>query len=87
MKTINVELKKKTIQSAYNQVMMLKSLDFQQHQKGEPVHDLVMEIKRSIKKQKKLEKLGWKDLLDFWPLSIVTPAFLILILMANIFQW
>ena len=34
-----------------------------------------------------LPKLGWKDLLDFWPLSIVTPAFLILILMANIFQW
>ena len=35
MDRIQVELKKKTIQSAYNQVMMLKSLDFQQHQKGE----------------------------------------------------
>ncbi|SVE60571.1 uncharacterized protein METZ01_LOCUS513425, partial [marine metagenome] len=26
--------------------MLLKNLDFQQHQKGEPLHDLVMEIKR-----------------------------------------
>ena len=52
MKTINVELKKKTIQSAYNQVMMLKSLDFQQHQKGEPIYELIMEIKKGIKKKK-----------------------------------
>jgi len=87
MKTINVELKQKTIQSAYNQVMLLKGLDFQQHQKGEPLHDLVMEIKRSIKKQKKLDKMGsWKDLLEFWPLSIVIPTMLILILTANIWQ-
>ena len=86
MKTINVELKKKTIQSAYNQVMMLKSLDFQQHQKGEPVHDLVMEIKRSIKKQNKDKVVLWKELLDFWPLSIVVPTMLILILTANLWQ-
>ena len=52
IKTINIELKKKTIQSAYNQVMLLNSLDFQQHQKGEPMYELIMEIKRSIKKKK-----------------------------------
>ena len=51
-KTITVELKKKTIQSAYNQTMLLNSLDFQQHQKGEPMYELIMEIKRSIKKKK-----------------------------------
>ena len=50
MKTITIELKKKTIQSAYNQVMLLNQLQFQQHQKGEPLYDLVMEIKRSIKR-------------------------------------
>ena len=44
MKTINVDIKKKTIQSAYSQIMLLKNLDFQQHQKGDPLHDLVMEI-------------------------------------------
>ena len=49
-KTVNIQLKKKTIQSAYNQVMLLNQLQFQQHQKGEPLYDLVMEIKRSIKR-------------------------------------
>ena len=52
IKTINIELKKKTIQSAYNQVMLLNSLDFQQHQKGEPIYELIMEIKKGIKKKK-----------------------------------
>tara|TARA_B100000902_G_scaffold399705_1_gene471953 strand:- start:2667 stop:2933 length:267 start_codon:yes stop_codon:yes gene_type:complete len=83
MDTIQVELKKKTIQSAYNQVMMLKSLDFQQHQKGEPLHDLIMEIKRSIKRQRKQDKLGWRELLEFWPLSIVIPSMLLLILLGS----
>ena len=52
IKTINIELKKKTIQSAYNQVMLLNNLDFQQHQKGEPIYVLIMEIKKGIKKKK-----------------------------------
>ena len=52
IKTINIELKKKTIQSAYNQVMLLNNLDFQQHQKGEPIYELIMEIKKGIKKKK-----------------------------------
>ena len=48
IKTINIELKKKTIQSAYNQVMLLNNLDFQQHQKGEPIYELIMEFKKGI---------------------------------------
>ena len=51
IKTINIELKKKTIQSAYNQVMLLNSLDFQQHQKGEPIYELIMEIKEKHAKK------------------------------------
>tara|TARA_B100000686_G_C16553367_1_gene843817 strand:+ start:293 stop:556 length:264 start_codon:yes stop_codon:yes gene_type:complete len=87
MKTINVELKKKTIQSAYNQVKMLSDLDFPNFQKGEPLYNLIMEIKKDIKKQNKLDKMGsWKDLLEFWPLSIVIPTMLILILTANLWQ-
>ena len=46
MKTINVELKKKTIQSAYNQVKMLSDLDFPNFQKGEPLYNLIMVIKK-----------------------------------------
>ena len=80
-KLVNVELKKKTIQSAYSQIMLLNKLDFQQAQKGDPFYDLVMEIKRNIMKQKKQMKQGWRELLDFWPLSIVVPSMLILILL------
>ena len=85
-KTINVELKKKTIHSAYNQVKLLSDLDLPNFQKGEPLHNLVMEIKRDIKKQMK-QPPALKEFLEFWPLSIVIPSMLILILMANVFQW
>ena len=85
-KTIYVELKKKTVQSAYNQVKMLSDLDFPNFQKGEPLHNLIMEIKRDIKKQNKQPSL-WLQFLEFWPLSIVVPTMLILILTANILQW
>ena len=87
MKKVMVELKKKTMQNAYSTVTLQRDLGFPSFQKGEPMHDLVMEIKRDIMKQKKQEKMGWKDLLEFWPLSIVVPGMLILILMANVFQW
>ena len=49
-KTINVELKKKTIQSAYNQIMLCNDLGFPNFQKGEPLHDLIIEIKKSVKR-------------------------------------
>jgi len=38
------------------------------------------EVKKDLRKQKKVEKLGWKDLLEFWPLSIVVPGMLLLLL-------
>ena len=87
-KTINVELKKKTLALAYNQVKMLSDLDFPNFQKGEPLYNLVMEIKRQVMKQRKQEKVVlWKELLEFWPVSIVVPSMIIAILCANIFQW
>ena len=86
MKTVNVDIKKTTILSAYNQVKLLTDLDFPNFQKGEPLHNLVMEIKRDIKKQMK-QPPAWREFLEFWPLSIVVPSFIILILMANVFQW
>ena len=49
-KTINVELKKKTIQSAYNQIMLCNDLGFPNFQKGEPLYNLIMEIKKSVKR-------------------------------------
>ena len=86
MKTVNVELKKRTILEAYNQVKLLSDLDFPNFQKGEPLHNLIMEIKRDIKKQNKQPPL-WLQFLEFWPMTIVVPAMLILILTANIWQW
>jgi|TARA_B100000929_G_C15368291_1_gene373444 CRISPR/Cas system-associated protein Csm6 len=85
--TINVDIKKSTIQSAYNQVKMLSDLDFPNFQKGEPLHNLVMEIKRNIKRNKMTTKEAWIEFLQFWPLSIVVPGMIILILCANLFQW
>jgi|GEM_PF-6262242 len=47
-----------------------------------------MEIKRQVMKQRKQEKVVlWKEILEFWPLSIVVPSMIIAILCANIFQW
>jgi len=83
MKSVNVEIKKTTILSAYNQVKLLSDLDFPNFQKGEPIYELLMEIKRSIKKVKKEKKEGWKEFLEFWPLSIVIPSMLILILLGS----
>ena len=37
-------------------------------------------VKKDLKKQKKAEKIGWKDFLEFWPMSIVVPGMLLLIL-------
>ena len=57
MNTINIEVKKKTLQEVYNQVGMLNDMGFPNFQKGEPINNLMREIKRSIKKQKKQEGL------------------------------
>ena len=87
MKTINVTLKKKTVQAVYNQDKLCSDLGFPNFQKGEPINQLMREIKREVMKQKKRDKVVlWKELLDFWPLSIVVPACLIAILVGPYFM-
>ena len=86
MSKITVELNKKTLQEVYNQVAMCNDLGFPNFQKGEPVHNLMTEIKKSIKKQKKEEDFGWKDFWEFWPLSIVVPLMLLSIIIGPMFQ-
>ena len=86
MKTVNITVKKKTLQEVYNQVAMCNDLGFPNFQKGEPINNLMREIKRSIMKQKKQEKLGWKEFLHFWPLSVVVPLMLLSIILAPLFQ-
>ena len=86
MNTVNIEVKKKTLQEVYNQVGMLNDMGFPNFQKGEPINNLMREIKRSIKKQKKQEDFGWKDFWEFWPLSIVVPLMLLSIVIGPMFQ-
>ena len=86
MKTVNITVKKKTLQEVYNQVAMCNDLGFPNFQKGEPINKLVVEIKKSIKKQKKQEDFGWKDFWEFWPLSIVVPLMLLSIIIGPMFQ-
>ena len=81
MKTVTITVNKKTISQVYNQVAMCNDLGFPNFQKGEPINKLMQEIKRDINRQKKLDKVNvWKELLDFWPLSIVVPVMLLSIL-------
>ena len=78
---LNVNIKKKTFLSAYNQLKLMSDLQFPNYQKGEPLHNLVMEIRRDLKRQMKEPKVNvWKELFDFWPLSIVVPIMLLSIL-------
>ena len=86
MTKITIEVNKKTISEVYNQVAMCNDLGFPNFQKGEPINNLMREIKRSIKKQKKEEDFGWKDFWEFWPLSIVVPIMLLSIILAPFFQ-
>ena len=80
MKTVNVTVKKKTLLEVYNQVRMCNDLGFPNFKKCETINNLMREIKRDINKQKKQDKLGWKELLEFWPLTIVVPGMLLAIL-------
>ncbi len=77
---VTVDLKKKTILDAYNIVKVQRDLGFPAYQKGEPIHDLMMEIKRSINKKVKEKSVSYFDILNFWPLSIVVPILIMLIL-------
>ena len=86
MSKVTIEENKKTLLLVYNQVAMCNDLGYANFQKGEPINNLMREIKRSINKQKKQEKLGWKDFFEFWPLSIVVPLMLLSIILAPFFQ-
>ena len=86
MSKITVELNKKTLQEVYNQVAMCNDLGFPNFQKGEPINNLMREIRKSIKKQKKEQDFTWKDFWEFWPLSIVVPLMLLSIILGPMFQ-
>ena len=78
---LNVNIKKKTFLSAYNQLKLMSDLQFPNYQKGETLHNLVMEIKRDLKKQMRQPKVNaWKEFFNFWPLSIVVPLMLLSVL-------
>jgi len=87
VKTVTITVNKKTISDVYNQVAMCNDLGFPNFKKGEPINNLMKEIKRDIKKQKKQDKVVlWKELLEFWPMSIVVPGMLLLILWGSATQ-
>ena len=86
MKTVTITVNKKTLKDVYNQVGMLNDMGFPNFQKGEPINVLMREVKKDLKAQKKAEKIGWKDFLEFWPMSIVVPGMLLLILWGSITQ-
>ena len=80
MKTVTITVNKKTLSEVYNQVGMLNDMGFPNFQKGEPIYNLMREIKKDLKNQKKEQDFTWKDFLEFWPMSIVVPGMLLLIL-------
>ena len=80
MKTVTVTVNKKTLSEVYNQVGMLNDMGFPNFQKGEPINNLMREIKKDLKNQKKEQDFTWKDFLEFWPMSIVVPGMLLAIL-------
>jgi len=80
MKTVTITVNKKTLSEVYNQVGMLNDMGFPNFQKGEPINNLMREIKKDLKNQKKEKDFTWKDFLEFWPMSIVVPGMLLAIL-------
>ncbi len=86
MSKITVELNKKTIQTAYGEMKLLRMIGSAYADSDSPMIKLLKEIKREVKKQKKQDKQLWRELLDFWPLSIVVPLMLLSIIFAPLFQ-
>ena len=85
-KTVTITVKKKTLMSVYNQVRLCNDMGFPNFQKGEPINELMKEVKRDINKQIKANKVNaWKEFWHFWPLSIVVPIMLISIILGPIF--
>ena len=84
--TVTITVKKKTLNSVYNQVRLCNDMGFPNFQKGEPINELMKEVKRDINKQIKANKVNaWKEFWHFWPLSIVVPIMLISIILGPIF--
>ena len=85
-KMITITVKKKTLNSVFNQVRLCNDMGFPNFQKGEPINDLMREAKRDINKQIKANKVNaWKEFFNFWPLSIVVPIILLSIILGPIF--
>ena len=85
-KTVTITVKKKTLESVYNQVRLCNDMGFPNFQKGEPINELMREAKRDINKQIKTNKVNaWKEFFNFWPLSIVVPIMLLSIILGQIF--
>ena len=83
--TVTITVKKKTLNSVYNQVRLCNDMGFPNFQKGEPINELMREAKRDINKQIKDKKSFWREWWHFWPLSIVVPIMLISIILGPIF--
>ena len=64
-------------------------MGFPNFQKGEPINELMREVKRDINKQIKANKVNvWKEFFNFWPLSIVVPIMLLSIILGPYFtRW
>jgi len=58
MKTVNINVKKETLKQVYSQVGMLNDMGFPNFQKGEPIYNLMREIKRDLTVQKKMSWLS-----------------------------
>ena len=85
-KTVTITVKKKTLNSVYNQVRLCNDMGFPNFQKGEPINELMREVKRDINKQIKANKVNaWKEFFNFWPLSNVVPIMLSSIILGPIF--
>jgi len=54
---VTITVNKKTLSQVYNQVAMCNDLGFPNFQKGEPINNLMKEIKRSINKKVKQKNL------------------------------
>ena len=52
MKTVTITLKKKTIQTAYNELKLLGIIGAAYAQKNSPMQTLLLEIKRAVKKKR-----------------------------------
>ena len=84
-KTVTITVKKKTLESVYNQVRLCNDMGFPNFQKGEPINELMREAKRDINKQIKDKKSFWREWWHFWPLSVVVPIMLLSIMLGPIF--